>query len=427
MRHALPLLASTLILTGACVSPSSSGRHYTPSDYAPALSETKIDSDQWVTLTPEALRIHHSAILIDGHNDLPYLIRDKGDSDFDKFDIAQSHPDSHTDIERLRKGGVGAQFWSAYIPASTIKDGGATRFGLEQIDLIHRMVERYPSVFEMAYTADDIVRIRRSGKIASLIGVESGHAIENSLGALRMFYELGVRYITLTHTKSHDWADACGEKEVRHGGLTPFGEEVIREMNRLGIFIDISHVSHDTMRDVLRVSSAPIIASHSSAFAIAPHDRNVPDDVLLRIVENGGVIMVVFYSGFVDPEAARMSPAYWKKVSEIRDSYDDPQKGREAVQTYRRKNPLPRGSVKTVVDHIDHIVKVAGMDHVGLGSDFDGVSTLPTQLDDVSCFPFITQELLNRGYSKQDIHKILGGNLLRAFRQMQQEAQRLRN
>jgi len=405
---------------------SSTKRTYVLADYAHSESKPVTNTNDWITLTPEALRIHQSAILIDGHNDLPMVVREKGDSDFDKLDISKPQPDMHTDIERLHRGGVGAQFWSAYVPVSTMKDGGATRYALEQIDLIHRMVKRYPNDFEMAYTADDIVRIHSKGKIASLIGVEGGHAIENSLGTLRMFFDLGVRYMTLTHTKSHDWADACGDDQVVHNGLTPFGEEVIREMNRLGIFADISHVSPATMKDVLRVSKAPVIASHSSAYAIAQHPRNVPDDVLRLMADNGGVIMVNFYSGFVDPKAAKMGPAYWKKVHEIRDSFEDPEKGREAGRKYIEEHPLPRGSIKTLVDHIDHIVKVAGIDHVGIGSDFDGVTSLPTQLDDVSCYPFITQELLNRGYSERNIHKILGDNLLRAMRQMEQTAKRLR-
>ncbi len=378
-----------------------------------------------VELTDEAMRIHRAAIVVDGHNDLPMRVRDDGDSSFDKIDLAKPQPDFHTDIERLKRGGVGAQFWSAYVPVSTMEDGGAARFALEQIDLIRRMVARYPDIFEMAYTADDIVRIRRAGKIASLIGVEGGHAIESSLGVLRMFYDLGVRYLTLTHTKTHDWCDSCSD-EGRHGGLSPFGEEVVREMNRLGMLIDISHVSASAMRDVLRVSRAPVIASHSSAFAVAAHERNVPDDVLRMVRDTRSVVMVNFYSGFVVPEIAPRLGERWKTLREIRAGYADEKEGRAAAKAWSNENPMPRGTVGTIVDHIDHIVAVAGIDCVGLGSDFDGVGTLPEQLEDVACFPYITQELVNRGYSRRDIHKILGGNVLRAFRKAEKVARKLR-
>lgn len=423
MRQSLQWVALGVLLLGGCRSQPGFGRAYSPRDYEPFDSPTDNDDLRRVKMTETALNIHHSAILVDGHNDLPGQVRDKGESSFDKLDIAQPQPDLHTDIARLKKGGVGAQFWSAYIPVSTMTDGGATRYALEQIDLIHRMVRRYPETFEMAYTADDILRIRRKGKIASMIGVEGGHAIENSLGVLRMFYDLGVRYMTLTHSKTHDWADSCTD-EARHGGLSAFGEEVVREMNRLGMLVDISHVSADAMRDVLSISRAPVIASHSSAYAVAPHSRNVPDDVLRLIAKNGGVVMVNFYSGFVDPEAARKSPKMWEAIQELRDKYADEEESRKAVEAYIRQNPLPRGTVHTVVDHIDHIVKAAGIDHVGLGSDFDGIGTVPVQLEDVSCFPFITQELLNRGYSERDIHKILGGNLIRAFRKAEEVSRR---
>jgi membrane dipeptidase len=374
-----------------------------------------------VELTDEALRIHASAILFDGHNDLPWQIREKADSSFDNLDIAHPQKDLHTDIPRLRRGGVGAQFWSAYVPPETMREGGATRMVLEQIDLIHRMARRYPDTFEIAYSADDVVRIKDAGKIASLIGVEGGHAIENSLGVLRMLYALGVRYMTLTHSETIDWADSATD-EPRHDGLSSLGEEVVREMNRLGMLVDISHVSVDTMRDVLRVSRAPVIASHSSAYAIAAHPRNVPDDVLRLMARNGGVVMVNFFSGFIHPEAARRMETVFEIFRELREKYPDEEDYRVAVRQWRKANPIPRGTVHTVVDHIEHIVNVAGVDHVGLGSDFDGVSQLPEQLEDVSCFPYITQELLNRGYSEDEIHSILGGNVLRALQEAEEVA-----
>jgi membrane dipeptidase len=368
-----------------------------------------------VKLTDEALRIHRSAIVIDGHNDLPWQLRRKSDSSFEKLDIASPQEALHTDIPRLREGGVGAQFWAAYVPAETIESGGAAVYCLEQIDLIHRMAAHYPETFEMAYTADDVERIHRQRKIACLVGIEGGHAIENSLGALRMFYRLGARYMTLTHSDTLDWADAATD-EPKHGGLTEFGEQVVREMNRLGMLVDISHVSADTMRDVLRVSRAPVIASHSSAYALAEHTRNVPDDVLRSLRDNGGVVMVNFYPAYIVPEGARIMAKMFQVERELQAKYADNDEFEKAMAQWRRENPIPSGSVYDVVDHVDHIVKVAGIDHVGLGSDFDGITRVPKQLEDVSTFPYITQELHNRGYSAEQIRKILGGNLLRALR-----------
>ena len=377
-----------------------------------------------VVLTDEALRLHRSAVVVDGHNDLPWKIREKAESSSAAFDLSRPQPDLHTDIPRLLKGGVGAQFWVAWVPPKTIKEGGGARIALEQIDLIHRMVRRYPDVFEMALTADDIERISREGRVASLIGLEGGHAIENSLGALRAYFSLGVRYMTLTHSDTHDWADSATD-EARHGGLTPFGESVVLEMNRLGMLVDISHVSADAMRDVLAVSRAPVIASHSSAYAIAPHPRNVPDDVLRLIAENGGVVMVNFFSGFLHPEAARVMEEMFTEYRRLDAEGLEKEALRGAMKQWREAHPAPSGTVGTLVDHIDHILDVAGIDHVGLGSDYDGISVTPKQLEDVSCFPYITQGLLNRGYSKRDIRKILGGNFLRAFREAERVAARL--
>ncbi|HXG08506.1 MAG TPA: dipeptidase [Gemmataceae bacterium] len=367
-----------------------------------------------VKLTDEGLRIHREAIVIDGHNDLPWQFRKKDDLSFRVIDLTKPQKNLHTDIPRLRQGGVGAQFWSAYVPAETRQKGTAVRETLEQIDVIHRMVRRYPDTFAMAYTAEDIRRLHQQGKIASLIGVEGGHSIDNSLGVLRALYALGARYMTLTHSETLDWADSATD-EPRHNGLTEFGEQVVREMNRLGMLVDISHVSADTMRHALRVSRAPVIASHSSAYALCNHPRNVPDDVLKLVAQNGGVIMVNFYPGFIVPEAARMSRRMYQVARELKAKYPNEQDFRAAFEQWQRENPIPTGSVHTVVDHIEHIIKVAGIDHVGLGSDYDGISSVPRQLEDVSCYPYITQELLNRGYSREDIHKVLGGNLLRVL------------
>jgi membrane dipeptidase len=372
-----------------------------------------------VQLTDEALRIHRSAIVIDGHNDLPWRYREKKDLSFSHVDIARPQKDLHTDIPRLRQGGIGAQFWSAYVPSKTMKDQTAVRETLEQIDVIHRLVRAYPDTFEMAYTAEDIIRIHNHGKIASLIGIEGGHSIDNSLGVLRMLYALGARYMTLTHSENLAWADSATDKPVHHG-LTKFGEQVVGEMNRLGMLVDISHVSADTMRHVLRVTRAPVIASHSSAYALAQHPRNVPDDVLGLIRQNGGVVMVNFFPGFIVPEAARAMKEMFQTARELQARYPKEDEFLQALKAWHREHPIPTGSVHDVVDHIEHIVRVAGIDHVGLGSDFDGISDVPKQLEDVSCYPYITQELLNRGYSAQDIRKVLGENLLRVFRRAEE-------
>ncbi len=369
-----------------------------------------------VVLTERARAVHRAGILIDGHNDLPWRIRRNGGGSFDKIDIAKPQPSLRTDIPRLKAGGVGGQFWVVYIPPSTPQDGTARTMALEQFDLIHRMVDRYDDVFALARTADDVERIRRTGKIASLIGIEGGHMIESSLDTLREFYERGARYMSLTHTESVDWADSSTD-DPRADGLSKFGEQVVLEMNRLGMLVDLAHVSFDCMRDVLRVSKAPVIASHSGAYAVAQHVRNVPDDVIKKMAERGGVVMIVFFPGYVDPQGAKAMSGYFETQRTLRAQHPDPNDYNAAWGAYRAANPIPRGGVQTVVDHIDHIVKLVGVDHVGLGGDYEGVSLMPRQLEDVSGYPYITQELLNRGYSEPDIHKIMGGNLLRALRE----------
>jgi membrane dipeptidase len=376
-----------------------------------------------VKLSDEALEIQREALLIDGHNDLPWMLREKADLSFNKINLRKDQKALHTDIPRLRKGGMGAQFWAAYVPAETMRKGTAVRDTLEQIDVIHRMIKEYPDTFEMASTSQDILRIHKAGKIASLIGVEGGHSIDNSLGVLRIYYQLGVRYMTLTHSETIDWADSATDKP-RSNGLSPFGEQVVREMNRLGMLVDISHVSVDTMKHALRISKAPVIASHSSAFALAEHSRNVPDDVLKLVARSGGVVMVNFYSGFITPEGANRVKNMFQVARDLKAKYPDEKEFQAAVEQWRKDNPIPRGSVRTVVDHIEHIIKVAGIDHVGIGSDYDGVNSVPIQLEDVSCYPNITQELLNRGYKKADILKILGGNALRALQEAEKVAQR---
>ena len=346
---------------------------------APGLAQSA--SDPALAKAYEALRL---TPIIDGHNDFPSQVLARGGS-LDLVDLARAQPRLHTDLPRLQEGRVGAQFWSAYVTPDSM-DGGALRHGLREIDTIHRMVARYPEL-ELATTADDIERIQQAGRIASLIGVEGGHAIENSLSALRSFYELGVRYLTLTHSRTIDWADS-GTDTPRHGGLSPFGEEVIREMNRLGMFVDLSHTSPETMRDAIRVSEAPIIFSHSSVRAVTDHPRNVPDDVLRELPRNGGVIMITFVPSFVSSTGSV--------------------------------------TLNDVADHIDHAREVAGVDHVGIGGDFDGISTVPMGLEDVSTYPALFAELIRRGYTQDELRKIAGLNLLRAMKEMEATAERLR-
>ncbi|MFO0939004.1 MAG: dipeptidase, partial [Gemmataceae bacterium] len=321
----------------------------------------------------------------------------------------------HTDIPRLRKGNVGAQFWSAYVPVDTVKKGEAVKTTLEQIDVVHRMVKQYPDIFEFAYSTDDIERIRKKGKIASMIGIEGGHSIDSSLPILRDMYRLGVRYMTLTHSENTPWADSATD-EPKVGGLSPFGEQVVLEMNRIGMLVDLSHVSPDCMKKALSITKAPVIFSHSSARAVADHPRNVPDDVLELVRKNNGVVMVNFYSGFVVPEGARAMKQMFTVGRELKKKYPDDAQYRDAMRQWQKENDYPRGTVHDVVDHIDRIVKVAGIDHVGLGSDYDGITKTPQQLDDVSTYPVITQELLNRGYTKEQIHKIMSGNIMRVYK-----------
>lgn len=376
-------------------------------------------ADDGPEVSERARKIHEAGMLFDGHNDLPWLLRAKGDLGLRKFDLSQRVEVAQTDIPRLRKGGLKAQFWSVYIPSD---HPNPTKTVVEQIDLVSRMVEKFPDDFALALTADEVEKAVADRKIASLIGIEGGVAIDNSFAELRAFYKLGARYMTLTHNKTLDWADAANG-ERKHGGLTEFGEAIVREMNRLGMLVDISHVSAETMADVLRVSQAPVIASHSSAFALCPVPRNVPDDALAAIKENGGVVMVNFYSGFIVPGYSEKSRAAKAEIRKKHPNKED--RAKALAEWFKNDASGVRGTIATVADHIDHIVKVAGIDHVGIGSDFDGIDSWPVGLDDVSDYPKLTEELLRRGYSEADIHKILGGNALRALREAEVVAKRL--
>jgi membrane dipeptidase len=340
---------------------------------------------------------------------------------FDEVDIAQSQPSLHTDIARLREGNVGAQFWSVYVPVETIAAGNAFQTTKEQIEIVHKMIERYPDVFALALNADDVERVRSEGKIASLIGMEGGHSIEGSIGKLRQLYSMGARYMTLTHSETLEWADSATDLP-RSDGLSPFGEEIVREMNRLGMLVDISHVSPATMLDALRVSKAPVIFSHSSARAIADHPRNVPDEVLRELPKNGGVVMINFFSGFVVPQAAKRLVELSELRREWKAKYPGDKEAQEReIKKWQVKNPYPAGDAEIVVDHIEHVIRVAGIDHVGLGSDYDGISKLPVGMEDVSKYPVITELLLRRGYDEEAIHKVLSGNAMRVLRQATQE------
>lgn len=358
--------------------------------------------------------------LIDGHNDLPWNLR-KHSNDVERVDISRvdlrkdtSKDELVTDFPRLRAGCVGGQFWSVYIPPEMTGCSGVQAV-LEQIDVVHRLIAKYPDQLELALTADDVVRIFRSGKIASLIGMEGGHSIDNSLATLRMTYRLGARYMTLTHTKNIDWADAATDKPLHHG-LTKFGEEVVREMNRLGMLVDISHVSEETMVAALKVSKAPVMFSHSNARALCDHVRNASDDVLKLLAKNNGIMMVNFYPEYLIDSNKQWYHDEHREKKRLQETIKDDDKVDALLVEWRKANPEPNhASIADVANHIDHICKVAGVDHVGIGSDYEGFDGPPVGLQDVSTYPALFAELLARGHSEEDIKKIAGLNILRVL------------
>ncbi|MFN3464390.1 MAG: dipeptidase [Terricaulis sp.] len=372
-------------------------------------------------------RILRATPLIDGHNDLPWAIKSDHGNDLANVDLNSDTrtltPPLHTDIPRLRQGRLGAQFWSVYVPAS-LKGLDATRATFEQIDLTRRMIAAYPQTFEFADSAADIVRIHRQRRIASMFGMEGGEAINNNLALLREFRAAGVLYMTLTHSQNTDWVDSA-TAPPQHGGVSPFGEEVIREMNRVGMLVDLSHVSADAMRDALRVSTAPVIFSHSSAFGVTPHPRNVPDDVLELVRTNGGVVMVNFFPAFTSTEVWEWGSRRSAEEARLRAlNPATPTAVTEGVAAWVEANPRPAIDVGIIADHIEHIARVASRDNVGIGSDFDGVPWLPEGLDGVEDYPNLFVELMRRGWSDRDLAKLAGGNLLRALRQAEQVAAR---
>jgi membrane dipeptidase len=372
--------------------------------------------------------------LIDGHNDLPWALRERAGGDPNRVrlappgaapddpgtvDLAAPVDGTHTDLPRLAAGGVGGQFWSVYVPSSLDGNGAggnrAVTAVLEQIDLTRRMIASYPRALELALTADDVERIFAAGRVASLLGAEGGHAIAGSLGVLRMLYALGVRYLTLTHNANVGWADSATD-EPKAGGLTDFGRDVVREMQRLGMLVDLSHVSPDTMRDALDVAAAPVIFSHSSTRALCGSPRNVPDDVLARLAGNGGVCMVTFVPGFVSQECADWVAGL--KAEAARRGMDPRDFGQlfSFKPEWERAHPLPRATLAQVADHVEHVRTVAGVDHVGLGGDFDGTPDVTAGLEDVSAYPALFAELLRRGWTEPDCAALAGRNLLRALR-----------
>ncbi|MEO8649983.1 MAG: dipeptidase [Acidobacteriota bacterium] len=379
-------------------------------------------------LWQRALKLHRSSIIVDGHNDITSPMVDE-DLDLSTNTVGKFHGDGdpfHTDLTRLKAGGITGEFFAIYVSGGTLRTGGAMRRAMDLIDATYREAERHPNQLTMCTTAADIRRAKKQGRICALMGIEGGYAIENSLFALRDFYRLGIRYMTLTHNVSHDWADAHNG-EVKNNGLSEFGKEVVREMNRLGMLVDISHVSAKVMNDVLDVTTAPIIASHSGARGVNNHTRNVPDDVLKRIAGNGGVIMINFYPSFLDERtnreenerAARLRP----QMQALREQFkDDPAGYNAAERKLLDANPIYLAPYTRIVDHIDYIKKIAGIDHVGIGSDYDGVPFLPAGMNGAEDLVLVTYEMLRRGYSDQEVKKVLGENFLRAFTQAEKVA-----
>ncbi len=401
----------TLLLTGLC---------FIALTAACAPAEEPMPEDP----VERAKALHAKVPLVDGHNDLPWQIRRKANRDVWAMDIAEPQPDLHTDIPRLREGMLGGQFWSVYVPVS-MQGKEATRATLEQIDIVYQMIARYPDTFQLATTADEVEAAFAAGRIASMIGIEGGHSIDSSLGALRMFYRLGVRYMTLTHGRNIPWCDSATDTAAVDG-LTKFGEEVIREMNRLGMLADLSHVSAAAMRDVLEVSEAPVIFSHSSAFAMCNHVRNVPDDVLVQLAENGGVVMVTFVPGYISEETRLHGVKRGEERARLESMPGSTDESvADGIAAWNEANPTPPATLSQLADHIDHIRQTIGIDYIGIGGDYDGISTVIVGLEDVSTYPDLTAELIRRGYSDEDIMKILGGNVLRVMREAEAAAARL--
>jgi membrane dipeptidase len=413
MKKWLAIIIGAVLITSLLSSGSSA--RVPRYSVARALAQQATQPPRDEALWRRALAIHRKAIVVDTHNDITTPMTN------DDFDLSGTPPFPYrTNIERMKQGGLTAEFFSLYIRPWYVANGGAARRTLDMIDSVYRAVERHPNDLMLATSVADIRRAKRQRKIAALMGIEGGHAIENSLPTLREFHRLGVRYMTLTWNNTNDWADAA-RGEQKHNGLTEFGREVVREMNRLGMLIDVSHVSDKTMSDAIDVSKAPVIASHSSARALSNVPRNIPDDLLRKIAKNGGVVHVNFYTGFVD--TTTVAPQGRERDNRLKSQQDalnekfknDPERLAEESDKLEASQPLPPLPISKLMDHFDHIVKVAGIDHVGIGADFDGAVDMPQNAEDVSTLPNITYELLKRGYNERDILKILGENTLRVM------------
>ncbi|MFL5575785.1 MAG: dipeptidase [Gemmatimonadaceae bacterium] len=427
MRRTLPTAAALALTLFAAAAGAQTSAKPTPAD-------PHRGDPSWA----RARRVLGATPLVDGHNDLPWRIREDSlhPMDVEAYDLRRRTP-GMTDFARMREGMLGGQFWSVYIPGERDDPAyapngavsgtpGYARVQLEEIDIARRVIAAYPDRLAPAYTAADVRRAFARKKVGSLLGMEGGHAIENSLGALRAYYDMGVRYMTLTHNVTLDWADAALDS-AKHGGLTPFGEEVVREMNRLGMLVDLSHVSEGTMSDALRVTAAPVIFSHSSAKAIADSPRNVPDSILRLLPKNGGVVMVDFVPGFISPAVAAHGRELQAAAADARRRYPgDSAAVRRELAAWRAAHPTPTATLAQVADHVEHIRKVAGVDHVGIGGDFDGITETVEGLEDVSKYPALFAELARRGWSDADLRKLAGENVLRVLRQAEEVSARLR-
>lgn len=383
----------------------------------------KMPKDADPKIWAQALKIHKKAVIVDGHNDIPSPMVDE-DFDLGTNSLGKFHKDGdpfHSDLNRFKQSGMTAEFFSIYVSESYATSGGSARRALDLIDATYREVEKYSNQLVYCSTASDIKRAKKQNKLCVLMGIEGGHAIEDSLYALRDFYRLGVRYMTLTHSNTNNWADACCSA-AKHAGLSDFGKEVVKEMNRLGMLVDISHVSDDTMNDVLDISNAPVFYTHSSARKLCDHKRNVPDEILKRVASNGGVVMINFYPAFLDQrylgESNSRDQRLRPQIDALREEYKNNREGlNEAMRELYAANPIYVPSYTKIVDHIDHMKQVAGIDYIGIGSDFDGVPLLPEGMSGAEDLALVTYEMLRRGYSEKDILKVLGGNFMRAFEQ----------
>jgi membrane dipeptidase len=392
---------------------------------APALAQSGADAQ----IAARVAKVLKATPLIDGHNDFPEQVRGRWAGKIGGFDMRTNLPGVMTDIPRLRAGMVGGQFWSVFIPGS-VTGPAAVQMTIEQIDIVKKLAARYPADLGMAYSADDIVRLHKEGRIASLIGVEGGHQIDDSLPVLRAYYDLGARYMTLSHATNNHFADSATDNPA-HGGLTPFGKAVVAEMNRLGMLVDLSHVSADVMRQALAISQAPVIYSHSGARAVNDHPRNVPDDVLAMVAKNRGVVMANFATTYVSDARKRWDADRSAEIARFNTPpfgglyIGQPERAKAALAAWDAAHPKPPVTIAMVADHIEHIRKVCGVDCVGLGSDFDGIPDAPTGLEDVSKYPALLAELARRGWSDEDLGKLAGGNILRVLREAEGVAKRL--